>query len=313
MNDSSNEMDAADLDGREELSMLLAGEVLESLNTAESDRLEELLLDGIDAGTSMESLQRIASSIALAAELGRQDWPTIDSESQVALNPKLVEKIRRDASEYLPGLQTHNGKTRGLRDNGDVSTKTAPSAASWIGWGVAASLAFVCVGMWMAGNRDNGVTAVASLTSDEDVKAWYDAHPEAIRLNWTVNDPKLVDPKFVDQKESNSSVSDGDSSNAGFGTVAWDSKSQTGFMSFEGLPKNDAAVQQYQLWIIDPKRDDKPIDGGVFDIVDSGRSLVPIRAKLAVIEPAGFAITVEKPGGVVVSDQSRLPLLALVP
>lgn len=83
-------------------------------------------------------------------------------------------------------------------------------------------------------------------------------------------------------------------------------------MSIRGLPINDASKEQYQLWIIDPSRDDKPVDGGVFDITSDGESIVAIQAKLRVDKPTVFAITVEKPGGVVVSDQKRLPLLAKI-
>ena len=83
-------------------------------------------------------------------------------------------------------------------------------------------------------------------------------------------------------------------------------------MRFVGMPVNDATAEQYQLWIIDPDRDEEPIDGGVFDIESSGEVVVPINAKLAVLNPAAFAITIEKPGGVVVSTQERLPLIAPV-
>lgn len=97
-----------------------------------------------------------------------------------------------------------------------------------------------------------------------------------------------------------------------FGEVVWSSASQRGFMTLRGLPANDATKEQYQLWIIDPSRDDKPVDGGVFDITKDGESVVAIQAKLRVDKPTVFAITVEKPGGVVVSDQKRLPLLAKI-
>ena len=40
--------------------------------------------------------------------------------------------------------------------------------------------------------------------------------------------------------------------------------------------------------------------------------VVPIHPALKVREPYLFAVTVEKPGGVMVSDRSRLPLLAAV-
>ena len=96
------------------------------------------------------------------------------------------------------------------------------------------------------------------------------------------------------------------------GNVVWNQKLQAGFMTFEGLPVNDATLTQYQLWIIDPSRDKHPIDGGVFDINDQGQVIVKINPKLEVLDPQAFAITIEQPGGVVVSDQSRLPLLAAV-
>ncbi|MDX1964839.1 MAG: anti-sigma factor [Pirellulales bacterium] len=98
------------------------------------------------------------------------------------------------------------------------------------------------------------------------------------------------------------------------GDVVWDNAAQRGYMRFRGLPVNDPRQEQYQLWIFDTAQNEKyPIDGGVFDIErGTGDIIIPIQAKLAVQQPTLFAITVEKPGGVVVSDRSRLPLLAKV-
>ena len=42
----------------------------------------------------------------------------------------------------------------------------------------------------------------------------------------------------------------------------------------------------------------------------TGDVIVPIRAKLHVVDPKIFAVTVEKPGGVVVSSRDRIALLA---
>ena len=76
-----------------------------------------------------------------------------------------------------------------------------------------------------------------------------------------------------------------------------------GYMQFSGLQSNDPRVEQYQLWIFDGTRDDAhPVDGGVFDINQNGEVIVPIHAKLPVAHPTAFAVTLEKPGGVVVSD-----------
>lgn len=104
-----------------------------------------------------------------------------------------------------------------------------------------------------------------------------------------------------------------DSPNA-IGDVVWSSSQQQGYMTFQGLPRNDPSVEQYQLWIFDKNRNDKyPVDGGVFDIHNANLdSVVAIDPKIKIDEATMFAITIERPGGVVVSDRSRLPLLAKV-
>ncbi|MEL7447886.1 MAG: anti-sigma factor [Pseudomonadota bacterium] len=87
------------------------------------------------------------------------------------------------------------------------------------------------------------------------------------------------------------------------GDVVWNDERQEGYMLLSGMPVNDPGVTQYQLWVVDPARDANPVDGGVFDIPAGAREvIIPIDAKLAVRNPAAFAITREKPGGVVVSD-----------
>lgn len=75
-------------------------------------------------------------------------------------------------------------------------------------------------------------------------------------------------------------------------------------MSLSNLPVNDPQKKQYQLWIVDPERDEKPVDGGVFDISsEDGTTIIPIRNPLVVRDPKAFVITLEQPGGVVVSKQ----------
>ncbi|QDU29305.1 Anti-sigma-K factor rskA [Anatilimnocola aggregata] len=97
------------------------------------------------------------------------------------------------------------------------------------------------------------------------------------------------------------------------GDVVWSGPRQQGFMRFRGLPVNTPTKEQYQLWIFDKNQSDKtPIDGGVFDIATSEEVIIPIHAKLRVQDAFMFAVTIEKPGGVVVSSRERLPLLAKV-
>ena len=82
-------------------------------------------------------------------------------------------------------------------------------------------------------------------------------------------------------------------------------------MRLAGLVANDPGTAQYQLWIVDPERDQRPVDGGVFDVPSGGGEvIIPIDPKLRIKSPAAFAITLEKPGGVVVSGG---PLLVVAP
>lgn len=97
------------------------------------------------------------------------------------------------------------------------------------------------------------------------------------------------------------------------GEVLWDAGAQRGVMRFVGLVPNDPRVAQYQLWIVDAERDARyPVDGGVFDVTSSGEIIVPINARLPVSRPTLFAVTLEVPGGVVVSNRDRLVLAAPV-
>ena len=95
------------------------------------------------------------------------------------------------------------------------------------------------------------------------------------------------------------------------GDVAWDPKTQSGYMWFHGLRRNNPIVEQYQLWIFDARRDERfPVDGGVFDVRDSGDDVVAIKSKLHVEVPLMFVVTVERRGGVVVSDRQRIAAVA---
>ena len=97
------------------------------------------------------------------------------------------------------------------------------------------------------------------------------------------------------------------------GDIVWSPSRQQGYMRFRGLTVNVPTVEQYQLWIFDEEQSEKtPIDGGVFDINSEQEVIIPIQAKLHVQKAYLFAITIEKPGGVVVSSRERLPLMATV-
>jgi len=95
------------------------------------------------------------------------------------------------------------------------------------------------------------------------------------------------------------------------GEVIWNDEKQEGYMSLENLSVNDPTINQYQLWIVDPERDELPVDGGVFDITQKdGKSIIPIRNALVINKPVAFVITLEQPGGVVKSKQEIVVALA---
>lgn len=99
------------------------------------------------------------------------------------------------------------------------------------------------------------------------------------------------------------------------GEVLWDDKLQTGYMKLRGMPVNSPDKSQYQLWIFDSKpfSKDNPTDGGVFDVNKDGEVIIPIKPNLKVSKPELFAITVEQPGGVMVSKREKIVFVASVP
>jgi len=141
------------------------------------------------------------------------------------------------------------------------------------------------------------VAIIAVLGSQKDARV----SPAQAELRLRTEAKDLIERKFEGL---------GDFKNAG-GKVVWSDQLQQGFMTLSGIPVNDPGKAQYQLWIVDRKRDEAPVDGGVFDIPTDGSPVViPISAKLALSNPEAFVITLEQPGGVVKSKQEKLVALA---
>ena len=151
----------------------------------------------------------------------------------------------------------------------------------------AASIAFGAAATWAL--LEAGRTREAPPASDP--AAFLTTHPAAIHWPWTPTaDDHVVAPIA--------------------GEAYFDPATGDGLLVIDGLAPNDPRAEQYQLWIFDERRDERyPVDGGVFDVPASGHAVVPIHAKLAVARPTLLAVTVERPGGVVVSER-RIALLA---
>jgi hypothetical protein len=98
----------------------------------------------------------------------------------------------------------------------------------------------------------------------------------------------------------------------GAGDVVWDPRRQQGYLRLEGFVANDPSRARYQLWIFDAARDDRyPVDGGVFDVPVGGDEVViPVHPTLPVSRAVAFAVTVEQPGGAVVSAREKVVAFA---
>lgn len=168
----------------------------------------------------------------------------------------------------------------------DVSQWRIIARSPLTGWAAAAA---VLVFSLLLSNRDEVTQKSQALT------------PGQAESRLRTEAPDLIERNFAGL---------GDFAQAG-GSVIWSDARQEGYMILNGVPANDPQTAQYQLWIVDPTRDEAPVDGGVFDIpTDGSRVVVPISAKLAVNQPQAFVITLEQPGGVVKSKQEKVVALA---
>ncbi len=222
----------------------------------------------------------------LAAEL-----PPEEEQLPPALRARLVaigESMVREEARA-------RARAEGARVDTRIAVRRADPALrvrTWGGW-VAAAAAVV---LWIAVPRTSTPVTAPPLSPAAEAAALraelLAAATPAPALAWTAT------------KDSTAIGATGD--------VVWSDETQRGVMRFVGLQPNDASRYQYQLWIFDEKRDKAyPVDGGVFDVpAGSTEVLVPIDPRVPVGKAVLFAITVEPPGGVVVSTRERIALVA---
>ena len=224
------------------------------------------------AAADLEDFEQAVAALQMGC-LGRPEAPP----------PSLARRLSEDAHRVCDVLTPQPA----ARPAPSPSSNDAPRGfglPALIGWAVAAGL----LAMLLLRGRETAVTPSTELRG-----ALVASATDLQRIDWSGTDDPLA-----------SGVS---------GDVVWSSDRQEGYMRFRGLESNDPTKNQYQLWIFDQTRADweaKPVDGGVFDVGPGEEVIVPIRAKLDVREAVLFAITLEVPGGVVVSERERLVLTA---
>jgi anti-sigma-K factor RskA len=212
-------------------------------------------------------------SLEIAAAAIEADFATSTSES---LPPELEKVIRKDIAQFVVEPDAENIIRRDFTPRG--------SRQAIFAWAVAAVLALLLVAVTLTRPEVSETPTVAQAL-------------ESLRQST----PDLVETRF-------SGLGDYEPMN---GEVVWSDARQEGYMVLTNLPVNNPADKQYQLWIVDPTRDEAPVDGGVFDIPGGqATAIIPIDAKLAIKEPQAFVITLEQPGGVVKSKQETVVALA---
>jgi hypothetical protein len=256
----------------EELQDLLLERATAGLDPMASAELERLMLERPEA--SAAEAEAIERSVA-ATMLAMHVHPD-------PLPEHLVERILRRA------LVPTAAPVTALPDRRIRPRRGAPLA--W--WSAAACLAIAFAGWWPR-------LFVSPPAAAPQARAALLASGRAVRAEW-----------MAGAAAPSAGIS---------GDVVFDPVTQRGYLRLRGVPANDPRLQQYQLWIADAGRaQPEPVDGGVFDVDAAalagadGEVLIPFQPRLPVRAPAAFVVTLEQPGGVVVSRQQHVLALAKV-
>ncbi len=262
---------------------LLCKKATYGLNPQEEKQLAELEKEMGREGES-ESFELTAATLAMA-----------DLDTSKAMPANLQSRILAEAERYFDKTP----ESRASTVSAFVSDE-APSGSlfNWLGWAFAAA-ACLALALNIFYTREQSTivqgtlptpTPAEKLTPLQMRQRLIDSAPDLARADWGAGNVKELTPS---------------------GDIVWSDAKQAGYMRLSGLPVNDPNKETYQLWIFDETQDDKtPIDGGTFTVNSAGEVIIPINAKLQPKNTKMYAITVEKPGGVVVSKREKIVALA---
>ncbi len=269
---------------------LLTKKAVYGLDAEETERLNEL-----DPGTAeleFHSLEMTAAAISMVDFSGTEPMPA-----------HLFSKIAGEADKYVgdDDAVVDSPLPHSYRNGVVEDSRPIMSWLGWFGWAAAAAACIaLAVNIWFT-RPQTPVERAKTLpvetpfifTPAEMREKMLNSTPDVIKANLAAGNVKEL-------KEIS-------------GDIVWSDEKQAGYMRLRGLPVNDVSKETYQVWLFDKTQDKAtPIDGGTFDVTSAGEVVIPINAKLEADDPAMFAITVEKPGGVVVSKREKIAALAKV-
>lgn len=290
------------------------------MNETEKEKMLNLLADETLFGLSeteaaeLENLRRKFPELANddSFEIAAAAFVLSNLETGESLPANLQTRILGAADDFFAASERKQTPVN-FTARTEVSENFKPAAIvepeaklpwwSWLGWGVAALASIaLAVNLWTTRNQPKEI-----IVQNPPVVQTPTPQPSILqereRLVTSAND--LVQTSWTEANPKDNIQASGD--------IVWSSAEQKGYVRLRGLPVNDAGRETYQLWIVDENQPTTtPVDGGVFNVGETGEIIVPIDAKIAVKNPKMFAVTREKPGGVVVSAPGRIIAVAKV-
>lgn len=278
----------------EKLRDLLCDRAVFGLEDEETKQLEELT-EGADVSMDALSLELAAAAVAVAG---------------VKIEPMpahLEAKLLKVADDHFAAERGAAAVESGIHGQPTQTFKFEPKPRSsflnWFGWAAAAAACIALVGtLFYNQNRISELQAKVDQLTPKPVVEQSLAQKRD-RLKSQASDIALAEWTKGNVKETEGVT----------GEVVWSDSEQEGYMTFRGLPVNDPNKEVYQLWIFEQADlEPHPKDGGVFSVSSEGEVIIPINAKLKTTDPKAFAITIERPGGVVVSSREKIAVLGPV-
>ena len=283
------------------------------MNELEQEKMLDLLILKATGEITKEELEQLRKleeiypefKDDISFELTAAAINLIDLPSQEQMPAHLQSKILADAERFYASPET---EIKTLKNSGETEKEEfqktfdfEPKRSIWqsLGWVVAALACIVlAVNVWTTYNRPKTeivqnppqqITPTPTPAMSEQREQLMASMSDVAQKSWTDFDPKK--PFNVE------------------GDVVWSNAAQKGFLRFKNLPVNDKTKETYQIWIFDETQKN-PVSAGVFDASQAGEIIIPMNAAIKVTKPTMVGITVEKPGGVMVSGLEKVMAVA---
>lgn len=286
-----NTINSSPLANEERMLNLLIQQATIGLDDSEAKELIELTSDSNNENEP-ERFERVAAAVHVAQL-------EVDHEIPLQLKDEVLDKAGQFFAERASGRSNpiSDATKPGCSEKVVVARSERPHLSDGMrlrevfAYAVAAAAMLFLLADWNPFGQSVLPKVQNELTVAQRMATFVEKNPD-----------DLVQPSW--NQEHNSKVA---------GKILWSDSMQEGYMVFDGLPINDPKVEQYQLWIFDTDRGQEvPVDGGVFNVTEEGKVVVPVDAHVPVENAVQFAVTVEKPGGVMRSNREKIPVLAVV-